>query len=74
MSELFPNVYHCYRQGRYPVTFEQLPEIKWELVGVYELGGIGNETVELKKDKITGKVLKVGNFLITCPRNILREK
>ena len=63
-----------YRLGRYPASFPELPEIKWENVGIFEGGGLGSKLVTIKRDEIAGKALKVTKYLITCPINVLREK
>ena len=64
----------CYRLGRYSATFNDLPSLQWKNVGVFEWGGLGNNIVRIQNDQIAGKALKVSKYLITCPKNILREK
>ena len=64
----------CKKIGKYPHEFEETPTLNWARVGVYKKGGIGPENYIVNKKKISGKVLHVMNFLITCPNNILREK
>ena len=64
ISENNPITYTCFKQGRYPVKFNQTPALQWESVGVFELGGLGNNIIELPRERITGKVLKIGHYLI----------
>ena len=64
----------CTKQGRYTTTFIEKPTLPWGTIGVYEVGGTLNDQVTILKKNISGKVIKVGNYLMTCPKNILREK
>lgn len=64
----------CYKQGRYNHTFNEMPNIDFSKVGVYKRGPISSEKVTLFKKNVSGKVLSVHDFLITCPNNVLREK
>ena len=64
----------CKRQGKFKLNHELTPNLNWSNVGVFKLGPL-METLEviLKKD-IAGKVIKVNNYLITCPFNVLFEQ
>lgn len=54
--------------------FEDTPSLKWEKVGVYvELGEL-LEIHRVKKTDICGKLIRVKQYLLTCPMNILEEK
>lgn len=66
----------CYPLGKYPLKFKETQDlnINWSHVGVYRKGGIYESPVNVKKNKVSGKVLHVADYLITCPVNILREK
>ena len=55
-------------------TFEDA-DLPWKSVGVFEFVEINyTEFIEIDKNEVTGKVLFVNDYLITCPANILREK
>lgn len=56
--------------------FDDIPTIRldWHKVGVYKKVGVVEENVEIEKENVTGKVIKVGELLMTCPNNVLREK
>ena len=54
--------------------FPETPNLKWNLVGVFKLQEVTEEEVLVPKNIIKGKVILVDNFLITCSKNILREK
>ena len=64
----------CNRQGRYPHTFQETPNLNFSQVGVYKRGPQTLDKVKIMKKNIAGKVLPVLDFLITCPNNVLREK
>ena len=64
----------CHKIGQYPVTFQEIPEIDWSSVGVFRKGGICSNSTKLKTSEISGKVINVKNYLITCPTNVLNEK
>lgn len=67
----------CYKQGKFVTTFKdtQNLNLNWSHVGVYKKGGLMTTTlVEVPKTQVCGKVLSVGEYLITCPTNVLLEK
>ena len=66
----------CYPQGKFNFQFKETSQLNlnWSKVGVYKKGGIMESPVIISKNKVSGKVLKVGEYLITCPNNVLREK
>lgn len=64
----------CNRQGKYKCTFKEMPNIDWASVGVYTQGPTSDRIKKIMKKNICGKVIKVKQFLITCPNNVLREK
>ena len=68
------NVLECLKVGKYQATFNETPTLSWEKIGVFEVGGISEEVVLLNKNEIAGKVLKVQNYFLTCPNNVLLEK
>ena len=65
----------CIKQGKFKFNNALTPNIPWTQVGVYKLGPtLNEEQFVVQRDEISGKVLKVDNFLITCPLNVLQEK
>ena len=66
--------YHCTRQGRFEYNCELTPEINWTSVGVFKMGPSDDTPVTLNKSQFHGKVIKVKDFLITCPINVLEEQ
>ena len=64
----------CNPQGKYVCKFDLVKDFKWDKVGVFKAGPYSNEEIVLPRSKIQGKVLKVKNYLLTCPNNVLREQ
>ena len=64
----------CHKIIKTECSFEDA-DLPWTTVGVFEFGEIDEtEYIEIDKDEVSGKVLFVKEYLITCPMNILREK
>ena len=68
------DVFYCKRQGKFEFKSSLLPNYDWKSVGVYRCGPIGSENFIIPKAEVQGKVLKVLDKLITCPRNVLNEQ
>ena len=68
------NNFICNPQGRFPCKSGLFKELNWEKVGVFNVGPYSNETVTINRNQIQGKVIKVKNFFVTCPNNVLREQ
>lgn len=66
--------FKCTPQGRFVYKCQLTPEIDWSSVGVFKVGPSGSNVTTLHRKDIHGKVIKVKNFLITCPINILNEQ
>lgn len=67
--------FSCQKMTTFPHTFPEIPHLNWEKVGFFKKGEIlADSTVVIKKENISGKVLHVLDYLITCPNNVLREK
>lgn len=64
----------CNQQGTFVCEFNETPELCWSSVGVFKKGAASKELLKVPHKSIAGKVLKVGEFLITCPENVLKEK
>lgn len=68
------NNFICHPQGKFLYKNDLLKDINWERVGVFKVGPYSTEKVRIHRKKIQGKVIKVDDFLITCPNNVLQEK
>ena len=64
----------CYTQGKYSCNFREVDDVNWSTIGVYRRGGVSSTPKIILKSDVWGKVIKVDDFLITCPNEILREK
>ena len=64
----------CYPQGRYECSFREVSDLNFASIGVYKKGGVSEEPVIVPKYEVSGKVMLVGDYLITCPKNVLNEK
>ena len=67
------NILFCSPLGKQVHQFPMC-SLNWSQVGVFKTGAISNDVVEINKSHVDGKILRVGNLLITCPNNVLREK
>ena len=74
VSDNGDNTFTCVKQGKFEAKFNELKKLNWSQVGVYEIGPICDEPVVINKNEISGKIIKVGKYLITCPKNVLLEK
>ena len=70
------NTLICHSQGKYNFNFKETSDLNlnWAQIGVFKKGGIMNKITVIPKEKVSGKVIHVGDFLITIPNNVLREK
>ena len=64
----------CNQMGNHSVDFPNTDMLNWDSVGVYRKGGLSSIDVMIEKENVSGKVIKVDKYLLTCPNNILREK
>ena len=64
----------CNPQGKFLCEFKETPELSWSSIGVFKKGPTSTDIVKVPHKSIAGKVLKVGDYLITCPENVLKEK
>lgn len=64
----------CHPVGSFPVIFPEIPELNCSSIGIFKQGGIMDDIVSIKREKIAGKVICVSDYFVTCPNNILREK
>ena len=68
------NKFICNPQGRYVYKCDIMKDLDWSKVGVFKVGPYSNEKIVIDRSQIEGKVIKVMDFFITCPNNILREQ
>ena len=73
IKDIEDNIVTCNKVGQYPVHFEETPHLTWSTVGVFKKGGVCSDNFHIETSEISGKVLNVGNYLITCPINVLQE-
>ena len=64
----------CNPQGRHVFKFDLVPQLQRDKVGVFKVGPYSDEEIVLPRSKIQGKVLKVLDYFLTCPNNVLREQ
>ena len=64
----------CHPQGKFLCEFDETPELCWSAIGVFKKGATSTEMIKIPHKSVAGKVLKVGEYLITCPENVLKEK
>ena len=64
----------CFKVGKYETSFPETPTLDWSKVGVFKAGGISDEVVQIQRQNVSGKVIRVNNLFITCPNNVLEEK
>ena len=73
INEIVGDTLLCNPQGFFQINFPETPEINWSEVGIFKLGGIKDQIIQIKKCFIEGKMIVVSIMLISCPINILRE-
>ena len=72
--DIIDDVLICHKIIKSQCSFEDA-DLPWKTVGVFELIEINyTEYIEIDKNEVSGKILQVNEYLITCPTNILREK
>lgn len=55
-------------------TFPEAPKrLKWNKIGVFLEGKENNNMTDVSPDHVCGKVVRVGKYLITCPKDVLNE-
>ena len=64
----------CNPQGKFIYNCPLLKNLNWEKVGVFLVGPYSDQEVIVTRPEISGKVIAVENFLLTCPNNVLREQ
>ena len=64
----------CNQMGNFEIDLPCTRMLNWSSVGVYRKGGLSCLDVNVRREKVAGKVIKVDKYLVTCPLNILREK
>ena len=74
IKEIVEDNFLCNSAGKQHCTFTETPGINWNSVGVFKRGAIMSEEIVIHHSQIKGKVIAVGKYLITCPKNVLQEK
>lgn len=67
---------NCHRIETTPAKFKEVPQtLDWSKVGVFKNANVVNSaTIPINVSNVSGKVIKVSDYVITCPNSILREK
>ena len=68
------NNFLCNPQGKFEHKCPITKDLNWSNVGVFQVGPYSQQEVLINRKNIHGKVLKVANFFLTCPNNVLREQ
>ena len=68
------NILSCFPLNTLTCRFNEIPSLKWEMIGVFKKGLLSDEMIQLDRKNVHGKVLLVQDYLITCPTNVLLEK
>ena len=68
------NSFRCQIQGKFPAHMPLTPEYDWSDVGVFKVGPRSEDSCIVNRNEISGKVIKVNDFLITYPKNVLLEQ
>ena len=74
IEKIDENNFLCNPQGRFSYKSDLLKDIDWDKVGVFTVGPYSNDTVVVQRKDIHGKMIKVKDFFITIPNNVLNEK
>lgn len=74
IKSIVNDILTCNQMGNHELDLPNTHMLNWSSVGVYRKGGLSSLDVTVNRKNVCGKVMKVDNYLITCPNNILREK
>ena len=74
VKQIDQDTFKCNTQGKFKATFPLTPEYDWSKVGCFKIGPLSEEPVIIKRSQISGKVITVDKYLITCPTNVLLEQ
>lgn len=66
--------FECNPQGKFALNHALAPEYDWSTVGVFKVGPKSEDTKIIRRNDVSGKVLSVCGYLITCPLNVLHEQ
>ena len=73
VEKLSENEFLCTEQGKFNAQMPLVPEYDWSKVGVFKEGPKSEHRKKIVRKNIKGKVLKILDYLITCPLNVLHE-
>ena len=74
INSINENTFECFKVGKYQAHFPETPTLNWAKVGVFQAGGISEETSIIDRRNVAGKIIRVKNYFLTCPNNVLEEK
>ena len=64
----------CQELGKTECSFNETPNLDWNLVGVFKKGELCEEEIVITRESVKGKAIVVDEYLITCSINVLLEK
>ena len=67
-------ILNCVKINTTEAFFQETPNLNWDLVGVFKEESMENEITHISQKYVAGKLIRVGELLITCPNNVLDEK
>lgn len=73
IEEITGNKLNCVKIVTSDMSYPSVPNLNWRSVGHVKLEQITSEK-KMIDSKFAGKVIKVNDTLVTCPRNVLQEK
>ena len=77
INEIHEKMLSCELVEKCHAKFVETPNLKWDKVGVFrvkkDISGIPKKKT-IEATKVGGKVIKVLDYLVTCPINVLEEK
>lgn len=66
--------FSCFEIEKEEADFTETPDLKWDQVGVFTEIGENDYKCVIKKKDVSGKLIRVQKYLLTCPMNVLEEK
>ena len=64
----------CNKHGKFQAHFPLTPEYNWSDIGVFKIRPMSEESYVVRRKEISGKVLSINGYYITCPINVLVEQ
>ena len=74
IHDIDENKLYCSKIETATCKFTETPNLDWSKVGVFKEKKILSEITEISHDMVAGKLIRVQDLILTCPKNILDEK